>query len=191
MNLPAGNYSVMITDADGATISASVEITQPPVLTATTASTAATHANANGSATVTANGGVEPYNYLWNTVPPATTATAANIVAGNYTVVVTDANGCTLSATTTVDMETGISELFERSLSIVPSPASEWFSIQSDDAQQFSNIQLMDAKGRVVQSWKEVEKGQLLVLNQVPDGQYWVLIADGERSATKKLIVLR
>ena len=45
-----------------------------------------------GTATVTASSGSAPYTYAWNT--GATTATINNLAAGNYSVVVSDANGC-------------------------------------------------------------------------------------------------
>ena len=61
----------------------------------------------DGSATVYFSGGVLPYNYYWN-IPnsgiPQTTQSATQLsVAGNYTVDLTDANGCTFSETVSVD----------------------------------------------------------------------------------------
>jgi gliding motility-associated-like protein len=50
--------------------------------------------NDDGSATVTASGGNGSYSYSWNTNPAQTAATATQLFAGNYTVTVTDANGC-------------------------------------------------------------------------------------------------
>src|SRR5690606_17902940 len=47
----------------------------------------------NGSITVTVSGGAEPYTYAWST--GATTKDLTDIGPGNYTVTVTDANGCT------------------------------------------------------------------------------------------------
>jgi len=48
---------------------------------------------ANGSATVTVANGTAPYTYAWSN--GATTASVSNLVAGNYTVTATDANGNT------------------------------------------------------------------------------------------------
>jgi len=52
--------------------------------------------------TATADGGTAPYTYSWNT--SATTASISVSVAGTYTVVVTDAKGCTGSASIVVNM---------------------------------------------------------------------------------------
>ncbi len=55
-----------------------------------------------GSATVTYSGGSAPYSFLWN--PSAQiTQTATNLSPGNYTVTVTDGNGCTKNASVTLN----------------------------------------------------------------------------------------
>lgn len=51
----------------------------------------------NGSVTVTPSGGTTPYTYIWSN--NQTTQTALNLSPGNYTVTVTDGNGCTATAT--------------------------------------------------------------------------------------------
>lgn len=99
--LCAGNYSVAITDSTSAIVTATVSITQPPVLTAAATATSAA-CGSNGSATVNAAGGTAGYTYNWNTMPLQTTQTATGLAAGNYTVTVIDANGCTLTETVTV-----------------------------------------------------------------------------------------
>lgn len=48
----------------------------------------------NGTATVTVSGGTGAYTYLWSTLPVQTTQTATGLSAGIYTVMVTDALGC-------------------------------------------------------------------------------------------------
>ena len=50
---------------------------------------------ANGEATATVSGGIAPYAYQWS--DGQTTATATNLLAGTYSVTVTDANGCFIS----------------------------------------------------------------------------------------------
>jgi len=94
--LSATTYSVTITDANGCTISASANITQPGILSSSTS--VISHAscyNNDGSASVTAGGGVYPYLYSWST--GNTTSAATALGSGSYTVVITDANGCMIS----------------------------------------------------------------------------------------------
>jgi hypothetical protein len=40
--------------------------------------------------------GTGPFTYLWNDSQAQTTQTATNLAAGNYTVTITDGNGCEL-----------------------------------------------------------------------------------------------
>ena len=57
---------------------------------------------ADGKITLTVNGGLTPYTYLWNTTPVQTTATAINLAPGTYSVAVTDASGCKMTASATI-----------------------------------------------------------------------------------------
>ena len=99
--LMAGSYSVTITDANTCSTIATVSLTQPAPITATTTSTPVQcNGDPSGTATVTANGGTPPYTYLWSNAQ--TTQTANNLVAANYSVTVTDAQTCSTVATVTV-----------------------------------------------------------------------------------------
>jgi gliding motility-associated-like protein len=104
--LNAGSHPVVIRDANGCSVNVPVTITQPTALTLTTSSVNAICTAANGSATVTAAGATPAYAYLWS--PGGQTgSTASNITAGNYSVVVTDFNGCTQSASVSVGANPG------------------------------------------------------------------------------------
>ena len=103
----AGNYSVVITDGNGCTASASATITQPAalVLNGTVANVLCAGGN-NGSIAITVNGGVFPYGYAWDN--GATTQNLNNLTAGGYAVTVTDANGCSITASFNVGGATPI-----------------------------------------------------------------------------------
>jgi hypothetical protein len=91
--LPAGTYIATVTDADGCTSNCSVIVTEPTQISVSIASINVNcNAGNNGSATANPSGGVAPYTYLWNN--GQTTQTAIGLIAGTYTVTVTDANGC-------------------------------------------------------------------------------------------------
>ena len=99
--LAAGNYLVTVTDANACSTIATVTLTQPAPITASTTSTAVLcNGDPSGTATVTANGGTTPYTYLWNNAQ--TTQTATGLTAANYSVTVTDAQTCSTIATVTV-----------------------------------------------------------------------------------------
>ncbi|HSY75220.1 MAG TPA: PKD domain-containing protein [Bacteroidia bacterium] len=100
-NLGVGNYTLTITDKNGCIIKDSVTITQPPALVIKMSSTSATCGQSNGVAAVTASGGTGSYSYTWNPGGGSTVA-ITNIIAGTYTITVTDSNSCALSANVTV-----------------------------------------------------------------------------------------
>ncbi|MDF1673719.1 MAG: PKD domain-containing protein [Vicingaceae bacterium] len=103
-NLIAGTYWVHVTDANGCIKTDTTNITQPnsPV-TAITVQTNATCAGGNdGTANVTASGGTPPYTYSWNTTPIQNNQNAIGLAAGNYTVTVTDNNGCVTTQNVTI-----------------------------------------------------------------------------------------
>ncbi len=92
--LPAGTYTVTVTDGEGCSATASVTVTQPPLLKANTSSTPQmANGAADGTATATPEGGTPAYTFLWSTGD--TTAVIENLLPGVYTVTITDANGCT------------------------------------------------------------------------------------------------
>ena len=65
--------------------------------------------NPNGEATALAQGGpvIGSYQYQWDTTPTQSTATATGLSPGNYTVTVTDNNGCTANSSVLITATPG------------------------------------------------------------------------------------
>jgi gliding motility-associated-like protein len=102
--LSAGTYSVVITDANGCLDTATAMLVQPNALLGSAVVTSdfngysvSCNGSVNGAADLTVNGGTAAYTYLWNT--GATTEDVSAIGAGTYSVLITDANGCTATDT--------------------------------------------------------------------------------------------
>ncbi|MBK8586843.1 MAG: SprB repeat-containing protein [Bacteroidetes bacterium] len=96
----AGTYSYTITDANGCLASTSVTITEPAKVEGATSSISTSCAGNDGSATVVPTGGIGGYTYLWSN--SQTSQTATSLSSGTYSVVITDGNGCTGSASIVV-----------------------------------------------------------------------------------------
>jgi gliding motility-associated-like protein len=105
VGLCIGNYTLIVTDNQGCTKSATATVTSPSSITLTQNTTSTScAASCNGSATITAVGGIGPYNYQFNTFPIINNATGiiSGLCAGNYIASVTDANGCSQSINFTI-----------------------------------------------------------------------------------------
>ena len=98
-------YMVTVTDAGGCSNTQTVSITQPGAITASTSNTQAGCGLTNGTATANANGGTGAFTYGWSNGQASQTATG--LAAGNYSVTITDANGCTQTATTNISNSNG------------------------------------------------------------------------------------
>ncbi|MES2761001.1 MAG: gliding motility-associated C-terminal domain-containing protein [Bacteroidota bacterium] len=99
-------YTMGIRDANGCTATQTVQVTQPPALNIVTATQNANCTAANGVATTTVTGGTPTYSYTWSG-GGGTAATSNSVVAGTYTVTVTDANGCTITAQPVIGLTPG------------------------------------------------------------------------------------
>ncbi|MDD5570970.1 MAG: gliding motility-associated C-terminal domain-containing protein [Bacteroidales bacterium] len=99
-NLKAGIYTVTVTDSIGCSAVTTVTIGDTPPVTLSISSTNAS-CFPNGTATVTIITGTQPYTYIWSN--GQTTQTAININQGTFIVTVTDAKGCTATASVVVN----------------------------------------------------------------------------------------
>ncbi|HAA01657.1 MAG TPA: PKD domain-containing protein [Flavobacteriales bacterium] len=109
--LTTGLYSVSVTTANGCTTNGTINVPQPsaPLSLNITSTSVLCNGQNNGSATVNVNGGTGPYNYAWNTNPQQSTATANGLIAGQYTINIMDAEGCTQSGIAIVAQPAAIS----------------------------------------------------------------------------------
>lgn len=94
-HLTAGTYSVTVSDIMGCVTSANFTITEPlPISILLTASCPGNQGD-DGMITILAAGGVTPYLYSWSNGVNTATNVVTGLIAGTYTVTVTDVNGCT------------------------------------------------------------------------------------------------
>lgn len=94
VNYPADTYSYYITDANGCKESGSISINEPPKLTSTILGVnILCKGGNNGSVDLTVSGGSTPYQYAWSNA--AVSEDISSLIAGSYSVLVTDAHNCT------------------------------------------------------------------------------------------------
>ena len=100
-NLPNGDYQITVQDENGctATTTVTVDVIQPLVILTSITTNLTCNNSDDGSITIQASGGVEPYMYSLNGGDFQSNNTFGNLTAGTYEVVLMDANGTMISTT--------------------------------------------------------------------------------------------
>lgn len=106
--VPAGSYTLTVTDNVGCTDSATATITEPSAIqTAATTTDPTCNGGNNGSIDQTISGGTPGYSYSWSNGD--TTEDIMGIMAGTYMLTVTDNNGCTQTDSVMVSEPSAVS----------------------------------------------------------------------------------
>ena len=101
-HLASGTYTVTVTNAAGCSITAGATVSQPAPLTATFTNTNVTcNGQSNGNINAIVTGGLAPYEYEWSN-GAFNVVTLQSITSGLYSLTIVDANGCTISNSTSV-----------------------------------------------------------------------------------------
>jgi gliding motility-associated-like protein len=162
--LSAGLQIITVTDANGCTVGGSVQIGQPAAVGATYTTTNPTcYDGLNGSATVVASGGVGGYTYDW-AGSPSSTATANNLGAGQYTAIITDANGCQHS----------VSILITEPSEIIVTTSSVSATCGLEDGSVTANG--FGGTGNLSYNWGNIGTGG--TINDIGAGSYTVTVTD-------------
>ncbi|MBK7936062.1 MAG: SprB repeat-containing protein [Lewinellaceae bacterium] len=191
--LPAGTYQLTLTDSHGGQLLRTFELIGPAPLVLTMNSTPALANENNGAASAAVSGGTGTYTYLWNT--GATTESISNLPAGTYTVVVTDANGCTQANSVVVEQAVATDEpgILSR-IQVWPNPAHDRIMLDLHRVlPQLLRLDVLSADGRVLQQFRINELQPLLALNLENDqtGGLILLVLHGRDGSmfTEKIVV--
>ena len=201
----AGTYTLTVTDGKGCTATSQFEVAQPTPLTATIAHQDQIYYN-NASVDVTVEGGVFPYTYSWNN--GQTTQDLQTATTGFYEVLITDANGCLVSANATVG-QTNVTEVENQfgfgqqdnaatvqenaqttDFNVYPNPAVNNTTVTWNN-NEVSEVQLVDLTGKVINTYKVNAYTQQLELQNIAQGEYLVkIITNNQTITTQKVIFL-
>lgn len=195
--LCAGSVSATVTDANGCAQVFTSTIIEPTALgLAINGVVNDEDGTGVGSITVTVSGGTAPYSFAWtrNGQPFATTEDLSNLSAGNYALLVTDANGCTIvNESIIVDNLTSTGEpAWATGLNISPNPAADWVQLTMPlPLSQAGELQILDPMGRVVFK-TQIGTGETslrLDVRDLPGGMYSLRLRQADSWAVRKLII--
>jgi hypothetical protein len=99
--LGPGSYSVTVTDSHYCEIGDTVVISEPTqlIISHTLNNVSCNNGN-DGRINLTVSGGTTPYSYKWSS--NQNTRDISNLIAGGYSVIVTDSNGCIIRDTAVI-----------------------------------------------------------------------------------------
>jgi SprB repeat/Secretion system C-terminal sorting domain len=175
--LAAGAYTVTVTDARGCTATRSVTLTQAAIIVITPTVVSATCLPA-GSIAVVATGGSGTYTYLWSN--GMTTATISNLAGGNYTVTVTDGNGCRNSLT--VNVPSVISTNFTSTIAVTKALVFQ--------GGRDGEATVTPVNGRAPYTYRWSNGGTLATATGLTAGTYTVTITDANGCTTTNSITI-
>ena len=102
IDLSSGDYDVIVTDANGCEMTTTVSIAAPQAMTLTSSIIdVSCFDGSDGRIDIDIEGGQEPYEFDWSN--GSTSEDIVGLIAGSYTVTATDANGCELIRTMSVN----------------------------------------------------------------------------------------
>ncbi|NUO01791.1 MAG: gliding motility-associated C-terminal domain-containing protein, partial [Saprospiraceae bacterium] len=171
--LGAGDHNVVITDGNGCVTTRSITLIEPAALgVQTTTQLVSCFGGMDGIAIATASGGTLPYEYFWDALAAnQRTDTAFQLVAGSYTITVTDLNGCSVAASADVTQNSEIV-----------------LSAQSQDAtcnglpDGTASVAATGGSGNYSYTWTDVASGMLVgasdLVSQLFEGSYFVIVED-------------
>lgn len=190
-NVPADTYTVIVTDANGCIGVLTVVVSEPSPMSLTY-NTMPSSGN-DGTASVNVSGGTPPYSYQWS--DGQTGQTATGLAPGTYTVAITDANGCTINGSVSVEQYTGTYDLENlTNFELYPNPSTGEFTIALDFAEfEKADIFVYNTLGQGVAAL--YREGATLKIPMNISGQaagtYFVVIQTDKGKAVKKFSLIR
>jgi len=101
-NISAGNYNDSIVDINGCTVSTNIILIEPPELITTLNNLEIScHDLCDGEIYSNTSGGIFPYLYSWSNTE--TSANISSLCSGNYSLTITDENGCVENTSTIIN----------------------------------------------------------------------------------------
>ena len=183
--LPAGDYIFVATDSLGCSSETAFTIGEPNELVIDVTIVSEDSGAGDGQAEATVTGGTPDYNVVWNNMA-GMEANPDSLSGGLYTAVVTDANGCTATASLTMTVD-GIVEFTALEGALFPVPVTDALNVRlATPLNSTARVDIRDVQGRLIESTQMLPNQQLLVLDAASwnAGVYTIQISNEEARAS-------
>jgi len=170
--LSAGTYTVLVKDSTGNTITESFTITEPDALSIApgTITNVNCHGLNTGSISVIISGGTAPFSYSWSN--GSINATADNLIAGAYSLKITDANGCTATQNFTIT----------EPASLVAGQGAITHVSCNGSANGSATVSVSGGTSPYTYNWSNGQTGT--TITNLPGGTYTVTVTDAHNCIT-------
>lgn len=196
--IDAGSYEIQILDGNGCSAYSTFEVTEPEELVLTIDNvTDQTEDEVNGAIEISVTGGTPEYNFDWMGLSGTFASENEDIdglVAGEYGVTVTDANGCSITSDDiSIEVVIGVGEWLNAAVQLYPNPTSDVFTLEFPAAIAAEGCTLLihDAAGRLIAS-RQIPAGTMRETVDVLDwsaGIYTIQITTIEHASTSRMQV--
>ena len=185
LELMPGDYTLVGTGADGCASEATFTISAPEALIIELTLISQDSGAGDGQAEATVTGGTPDYTVVWNNMT-GMEANPDSLSGGLYTAIVTDANGCTATASLTMTVD-GIVEFTALEGALFPVPVTDALNVRlATPLNSAARVDIRDVQGRLIESTQMLPNQQLLVLDAASwnAGVYTIQISNEEARAS-------
>ena len=177
LNVPAGTYTVTVTDANSVSVTDSFELTQPEAINVTDSQTdVSCFGVSDGSLSLTISGGVEPYSITWTDNNTITTTDRNGLPQGDYYYTITDSNGCTISGSVSVAQPTALEIIVDNMVNPTIVGGSDGsIEVSVSGGTPGYTYQWTDGSGSTIATTEDI--------SNLIDGNYTLLVTDANGCA--------
>lgn len=192
--LSIGNYQAIIKDKnDCKLVTEMINLSQPDKLKVTIESTPAHKGKNDGSARILPEGGVSPYDFLWDENANNQTGNEAfNLQSGWYDVSMTDYNECFKNVKVFIGEIVATDDLNVNGIKIYPNPVNDFIYFSFDDAIDNAHIEIINIMNQKINSQAEIinNKNIKLPVADLPNGSYIIHLDINDKHYFHKIAVI-
>lgn len=186
-NLAGGSYDLSITDGNSCTKDTTVTITAPSAaLSIISSNIINTPSGQNsGAISVSVTGGTSPYTYSWSN--GQTGDSIGNLALGNYSVVITDANGCSITSPNySISIDDILTNTANSEIHLFPNPNKGIFQFKTT---LNMHLVLINALNQVVREF-DCEKNKTVFINEkINPGIYYLKGNSANKFVNYKIVI--